>query len=69
MSLTSLLNRRAELFDAARPTAVSVDKGARQVMDTVGEIFLNTGNYCATVERPQPKFSKTTPFRFRQQYQ
>lgn len=32
VSLTSLLNRRAELFDAARPTAVSVDKGARQVM-------------------------------------
>lgn len=32
VSLTSLLNRRAELFDAARPTAASVEKGARQVM-------------------------------------
>jgi hypothetical protein len=27
VSLTSLLNRRAELFDAARPTAASVDRG------------------------------------------
>ncbi len=26
VSLTSLMNRRAELFDAARPTAASVDK-------------------------------------------
>ncbi len=33
------------------------------VSDTVGEILLNPGNPCATVESPRPEFPKNALFR------